>query len=101
MAIDTTRTPMVVQMEKKSCITADDDPLCCEIYVSWCSGQISKYGKSNDPADADEATASPWIKSEYYGDIYNENTDCGSVGDEKLHHSRWWSSLLRDLCLLM
>jgi hypothetical protein len=49
---------------------------------------ISKYGKSNEPSDADEATASPWIKSEYYGDRYNENTDCGSVGDEKLHHSR-------------
>jgi hypothetical protein len=26
--------PMVVQMEKKRCITADDDPIRCEIYVS-------------------------------------------------------------------
>jgi hypothetical protein len=31
---------------------------------------------------------SPWLKSEYHGDIYNENTDGGSVSKEKLHHSR-------------
>jgi hypothetical protein len=31
MAMDTSLTPMVVQLEKKSCITADDDPLRCEI----------------------------------------------------------------------
>jgi hypothetical protein len=31
MSIDTALTPMVVQLEKKSCITADDDPLRCEI----------------------------------------------------------------------
>jgi hypothetical protein len=30
---------------------------------------------------------SPWIESEYPGDRYNENTDCGSVSEEKLHHS--------------
>jgi hypothetical protein len=28
------KTPTAVQMEKKSCITADDDPIRCEIYVS-------------------------------------------------------------------
>jgi hypothetical protein len=31
---------------------------------------------------------SPWLESEYPGDIYNENTDSGSVSEEKLHHSR-------------
>jgi hypothetical protein len=31
---------------------------------------------------------SPWLKSEYHGDRYNENTDIGSVSKEKLHHSR-------------
>jgi hypothetical protein len=31
---------------------------------------------------------SPWLKSEYYGDRYNENTDGGLVSEEKLHHSR-------------
>jgi hypothetical protein len=31
---------------------------------------------------------SPWLKSEYHGDRYNENTDGGSDGEEKLHHSR-------------
>jgi hypothetical protein len=29
-----------------------------------------------------------WLKSEYHGDRYNENTDGGSDGEEKLHHSR-------------
>jgi hypothetical protein len=32
---------------------------------------------------------SPWLESEYHGDRYNPNTDGGSVGEEKLHHSRW------------
>jgi hypothetical protein len=31
---------------------------------------------------------SPWLKSEYPGDRYNENTDGGLVSEEKLHHSR-------------
>jgi hypothetical protein len=31
---------------------------------------------------------SPWLESEYPGDIYNENTDDGSVSEIKLHHSR-------------
>jgi hypothetical protein len=31
---------------------------------------------------------SPWLKSEYPGNRYNENTDHGSVSEEKLHHSR-------------
>jgi hypothetical protein len=31
---------------------------------------------------------SPWLKSDYHGDRYNENTDIGSVSKEKLHHSR-------------
>jgi hypothetical protein len=31
---------------------------------------------------------SPWLESEYHDDRYNENTDGGSVGEEKLHHSR-------------
>jgi hypothetical protein len=30
MAIDTALTLIVVQLEKKSCITSDDDHLCCE-----------------------------------------------------------------------
>jgi hypothetical protein len=30
----------------------------------------------------------PWLKSEYPEDRYNENTDGGSVSEEKLHHSR-------------
>jgi hypothetical protein len=34
LAIDTTRTPTVVRFQKKSCITADDDHLCCEIDFS-------------------------------------------------------------------
>jgi hypothetical protein len=29
-----------------------------------------------------------WLKSEYHGDRYNENTDGGSVSEETLHHSR-------------
>jgi hypothetical protein len=29
-----------------------------------------------------------WLESEYYGDRYNENTDGGSDGEEKFHHSR-------------
>jgi hypothetical protein len=31
---------------------------------------------------------SPWLEPEYHGDRYNENTDGGSVSEEKLHHSR-------------
>jgi hypothetical protein len=31
---------------------------------------------------------SPWLESEYPCDSYNENTDGGSVSEEKLHHSR-------------
>jgi hypothetical protein len=31
---------------------------------------------------------SPCLESEYPGDRYNENTDGGSVSEEKLHHSR-------------
>jgi hypothetical protein len=50
-------TPTVVQLEKKSCITADDDLLRCEIYFSWCARQISKYGGSNKPSEAYEATS--------------------------------------------
>jgi hypothetical protein len=34
MAIYTVLTPTVVQLEKKSCIKADDDPLGCEIDFS-------------------------------------------------------------------
>jgi hypothetical protein len=30
----------------------------------------------------------PWLESEYPDDRYNENTDGGSVSEEKLHHSR-------------
>jgi hypothetical protein len=30
----------------------------------------------------------PWLESEYPGDRYNENTNGGSVSEEKLHHSR-------------
>jgi hypothetical protein len=33
-------------------------------------------------------THSSWIKSEYHGDRNNKNTDGGSDGEEKLHHSR-------------
>jgi hypothetical protein len=31
---------------------------------------------------------SPWLESEYYGDRYNENTDGGSVSEEKLNHTQ-------------
>jgi hypothetical protein len=31
---------------------------------------------------------SPWLESEFHGDIYSPNTDGSSVGEEKLHHSR-------------
>jgi hypothetical protein len=31
---------------------------------------------------------SQWLESEYHGDIYSPNTSDGSVGEEKLHHSR-------------
>jgi hypothetical protein len=31
---------------------------------------------------------SPWLESDYPGDRYNENTNGGSVSEEKLHHSR-------------
>jgi hypothetical protein len=31
---------------------------------------------------------SPWIKSEYHVDRYNENTDGGSVSEEKLNHTQ-------------
>jgi hypothetical protein len=34
LAIDTTKTPTVIRFQKKSWITADDDPLCCEIDFS-------------------------------------------------------------------
>jgi hypothetical protein len=30
----------------------------------------------------------PWLESEYHGDRYIPNTDGGSGGEEKLHHSR-------------
>jgi hypothetical protein len=30
----------------------------------------------------------PWLKSEYHGDRYNENTDGGSVSEEKLIHTQ-------------
>jgi hypothetical protein len=31
---------------------------------------------------------SPWLESEYPGDRYNENTDGGSVSEEKLSHTQ-------------
>jgi hypothetical protein len=31
---------------------------------------------------------SPWLESEYPGDRYNENTDGGSVSEEKLNHTQ-------------
>jgi hypothetical protein len=31
---------------------------------------------------------SPWLEAEYPEDRYNENTNGGSVSEEKLHHSR-------------
>jgi hypothetical protein len=31
---------------------------------------------------------STWLESEHHGDIFIPNTDGGSVGEEKLHHSR-------------
>jgi hypothetical protein len=31
---------------------------------------------------------SPWLESDYHGDICSPNTDGGSVSEEKLHHSR-------------
>jgi hypothetical protein len=34
LAIDTTKTPTAVRFQKKSCITADDDRLFCEIDFS-------------------------------------------------------------------
>jgi hypothetical protein len=33
MAMDITKKPTAVRFEKKRYITADDDPLCCEIYA--------------------------------------------------------------------
>jgi hypothetical protein len=59
MAVDRALTPTVVQLEKKSCITADDDPLHCKIYFSRCARKISNYGRSNEPREAYEATAFP------------------------------------------
>jgi hypothetical protein len=31
---------------------------------------------------------SPWLESEYPDDRYNENTDGGSVSEEKLNHTQ-------------
>jgi hypothetical protein len=31
---------------------------------------------------------SPWLESEYPGDRYNENTDGGSVSEEKMNHTQ-------------
>jgi hypothetical protein len=31
---------------------------------------------------------SPYIKADYNDDIYSPNTDSGSVGEEKWHHSK-------------
>jgi hypothetical protein len=55
--IDTALTPTVVELEKKSCITADDDPLRCEIAFSICAWLISKYDVSSKQKEADEATS--------------------------------------------
>jgi hypothetical protein len=57
MAVYTALTPTVVQLEKKSCITVDDDPLHCEIHFSLCARKISKHGGLNEPEEAYEATS--------------------------------------------
>jgi hypothetical protein len=31
---------------------------------------------------------SPWLKSEYHGERYNENTDGGSLSEETLNHTQ-------------
>jgi hypothetical protein len=44
--------------------------------------------QTNRQRQANPQHSSPWLESEYHGDIYSPNTDGGSVGEEKLHHSR-------------
>jgi hypothetical protein len=43
MVIYTAPTPTVVQLEKKSCITEDDDPLLCEIDFVMCLADIQVW----------------------------------------------------------
>jgi hypothetical protein len=88
MAIDTTRTPMAVRFQKKSCITADDDPIRCKIYFSDVSCRYPSMVNQTSQQMQTKPQHSPWLKSEYHGDRYNENINGVPVGEEKLHHSR-------------
>jgi hypothetical protein len=89
MAIDTMKTPTVVRFQKQSCITADNDPLFCEISIY--RDVTGRYPSMVNQTIHQKQTNTPhssWIKSEYNGDRYNDIADGGSDGKEKLHHSR-------------
>jgi hypothetical protein len=91
MTIDTALTPTVVQLEKKSGITADYDPLSCEIDFSISLDVPGRYPSLLDQADLQRQKKPhhyPCTKSEYHDGRYNPNTDSGSDRKEKLHHSR-------------
>jgi hypothetical protein len=57
---------------------------------------ISRYVPRRYPSMVDQTNLQrptkpqhlQWLESEYPGDRYNENTNGGSVSEEKLHHSR-------------
>jgi hypothetical protein len=51
----------------------------------------SRYPSMVDQTNSQRHTKpqhSPWLEPEYRGDRYNENTDGGSVSEEKMNHTQ-------------
>jgi hypothetical protein len=69
MVIYTALTPTVVQLEKKSCITAYNDPLRCEIATRDVPGRYPSMVDQTNRQGHTKSHHSPWLKSEYHGDI--------------------------------
>jgi hypothetical protein len=66
MAIDTMKTPTVVRFQKKSCITADDNPLCYGSMSRDVSGRYTSIVNQTYQQMQTNPHHSTWLKSEYH-----------------------------------
>jgi hypothetical protein len=88
MEIDTTKIPTAVRFQRK---VASQHMMILSAARSLTRDVPGRY-----PSMVDETIRhrqkkpqhSPWLESEYHGDIYNDNIDGCSVSEERLHHSR-------------
>jgi hypothetical protein len=88
MAIDRTKTPMVVCFKRK---VASQQLMILSAERSMyrdVSGRYPSMVSQTNHHIQTKPQNSPWLKSDYHGDGNNINTDCGLVSEEKLHHSR-------------